>query len=228
MVFHNLRGYDSYHIIQELAEWSSVSYLDVITKSMEKFTCLTLNKQIWFIDSLQFMQDGLDTLVRNLDNSLSSLEDKLEAFYPLIQWHRFMSGLNLIATDPEILREQLSRLTKKAVYPYELATKVSDLFHITTLPTKEQFTFRLRGTNISESEYCRAGRAWKHFKCAHLTDYTRSYCELDVLLLANIFETFCTKYLQLQSYRLDPVHFVTTPSLLLRHALQEPESRSGD
>jgi len=114
-----------------------VSHLDVIAKSMEKFTCFTLNKQIRFIDSFQFMQADLDMLVRNLDNSLSSLGDKLEAFCSLIQWHRFMLGLNLIATNPEILKEHLSRLTKKGVYPYELATKVSDLFRITTLPTKE-------------------------------------------------------------------------------------------
>lgn len=46
-----------------------------------------------------------------------------------------------------------------------------------------------------------------------MSDYTMRYCELDVLLLASVFEAFRNTCLQEGGYGLDPAHFITAPSL---------------
>ena len=101
------------------------------------------------------MLASLDTLVRNLNNSLPRLKDKQEAFCPVHKWHQFMPGMDSDAVNPEIMLEHLGRLTKKGVYPYELVKKVEELFCITFLPTREEFASRLRGKQISKEEHYR-------------------------------------------------------------------------
>ena len=44
-----------------------------------------------------------------------------------------------------------------------------------------------------------------------LQDYTLLYMELDVRILADVFEEFCEK--SLNTYKLDPAHFFTAPGL---------------
>lgn len=214
VVFHNLKGYDGYHIIRSSGDWGKVSSINVVAKSLEKFTSFNLNKKVRFIDSLQFLQASLDTLVRNLDNSIPKMEDKLKIFNPVVQWHRYPEQ------DTEAAFKQL---VKKGVYPYELARNVNELFEITQLPSKEEFYSRLRGKTVSDGEYRRAQWAWDTFACTSLATYTMAYCELDVLLLACVFEEF--RKAMLASHRLDPVHFVTLPSVswqaMLLHNLQE-------
>lgn len=214
VIFHNLKGYDGYHIIRSSGDWGKVSSINVVAKSLEKFTSFNLNNKVRFIDSLQFLQASLDTLVRNLDNSIPKMEDKLKTFDPVIRWHRFPEG------DQEAAFKQL---VKKGVYPYELACNVNELFEIRELPSKEDFYSRLRGKTISDGEYRRAQWAWGTFGCSSLADYTTAYCELDVLLLACVFEEF--RKAMMASHRLDPVHFVTLPSVswqaMLLHNLKE-------
>ena len=64
VIFHNLRGYDSYLIIKE------ISKLDVkvsaISRALEKHMTFTINRNLVFIDSMQFMNSSLDALVKNL------------------------------------------------------------------------------------------------------------------------------------------------------------------
>jgi hypothetical protein len=214
VIFHNLKGYDGYHLVRASAECKVLGMKDaalkVVAKSMEKFTSFSLNNKVRFIDSLQFMQASLDTLVRNLDNSLRTIEDKKKSFFLLENWSRFPSA-ELIDADHERELEVWGKLTKKGVYPYELAKSVDELFEIKKLPTKEEFFSRLRGKHISDGEYRRAEWAWRTFGCKSLGDYTGAYCELDVLLLACVFEEF--RKTTLESHRLDPTHFITLPSL---------------
>ena len=77
VVFHNLRGYDSHFIMQEIGEIvKKNSYTDekgkkhemninVIPNNMEKYMAFMLGHQLVFIDSFQFMS-SLCNLVKNL------------------------------------------------------------------------------------------------------------------------------------------------------------------
>ena len=65
MIFHNLKGYDSYLIFKELSK-SDVE-ISVIPNGLEKYMAFTLNKNLVFIDSMLFVNSSLVKLVENLN-----------------------------------------------------------------------------------------------------------------------------------------------------------------
>ena len=66
VIFHNLRGYDSHLIFNELDQ--SDLKISVIPNGLEKYMVFFLNKNLVFIDSMQFMNSSLDKLVKNLSD----------------------------------------------------------------------------------------------------------------------------------------------------------------
>ena len=71
-MFHNLRGYDSYLIMQEINKFDVK--ITVIPNGLEKYMAFTTNKILFFIGSMQFMNSSLNKLVKNLrDNNLKYL-----------------------------------------------------------------------------------------------------------------------------------------------------------
>ena len=59
------------------------------------------------------------------------------------------------------------------------------------LPPIESFDSSLGvGSRISIDDYKHAEQVWNVFGCRTLRDYTNVYCELDVLLLAELFSQF--------------------------------------
>ena len=54
-------------------------------------------------------------------------------------------------------------------------------------------------------------RVWEAFDCKTMGDYTDLYCRINVLLLADVFETF--RMTCLKQYGLDPAHYYTSPGL---------------
>ena len=82
IIFPNLQGYDGHLIFKELNNFDVT--IDVIPKAIEKYMTIIVNKNITFIDSLQFIKTSLDTLASDLeDNDFKYLmsefpSDKLE------------------------------------------------------------------------------------------------------------------------------------------------------
>ena len=66
IIFHNLQGYDGHSIFTELNNFNVD--IEVIPKTIDKYMSITVNKNIAFIDSLQFYKGSLDTLASNLNN----------------------------------------------------------------------------------------------------------------------------------------------------------------
>ena len=61
-----MRGYDSHLIFNELDKFDVK--ISVIPNGLEKYMAFFLNKNLVFIDSMQFMNSSLDKLVKNLSD----------------------------------------------------------------------------------------------------------------------------------------------------------------
>ena len=67
VIFHNLRGYGSHSIMQEISKFDVK--VNFIPSELEKYLAFTINKNLVFIDSMQFMNISPDTLVKNLSKN---------------------------------------------------------------------------------------------------------------------------------------------------------------
>ena len=65
-MFHNLRGYNSHLIFNELDKFDIK--VSVIPNGLENYMAFFLNKNLVFIDSMQLMNSSLDKVVKNLSN----------------------------------------------------------------------------------------------------------------------------------------------------------------
>ena len=137
--------------------------------------------QLKFIDSFQFTPKCLDVLAKTIAG---------DGFWYLKE----SSTCNYFG---------LTR--RKGVYPYDYMDSC-DRFDETKLPSQDVFFSKLPGSPCSDSEYTHATRVWTAFGCRTMADYHDIYLQLDVLLLADLFEKFRTTCL-------DPVHYYTTPGL---------------
>ena len=64
VIFHNLKTYDSYLIMEELGKFSFK--IIVIPNGLEKYMSFSINSKLSFIDSFQFLSSSLDSLVKIL------------------------------------------------------------------------------------------------------------------------------------------------------------------
>ena len=212
VVFHNLKGYDSHFIINELGELikkgedisdnvyimnkegkmvkdESVSRISVsvIAQNAEKYMAFYIGKHLSFIDSYAFMSRSLDELAGNLeDRDFIYIKDYF--------------------TDPV----QFNLMKRKGVYPYDYMDSFSK-FNDTELPQREDFYSLLKGENISEDDYSHAQNVWNTFNLQNMGEYHDLYLKTDILLLTDVFENFrktCLTY-----YKLDPLHYITSPGL---------------
>ena len=62
VVFHNVKNYDSYLIMQKLGKFN----LDM-PNGLEKYMSFTINNTLSFIDSCQFLSSSLESLAENLN-----------------------------------------------------------------------------------------------------------------------------------------------------------------
>ena len=141
--------------------------------------------EIRFLDSFKFTLSGLSSLVNNLPRE--ELKETVRFF-----------------------GEKSNLMARKGVYPYEFMDGF-EKFEKKQLPKKTSFFSRLNQEKVSDEDFAHAQRVWKEFECKNMGDFHDLYLLSDVLLLADVMESFrklCEKH-----YELDPAHFFTTPGL---------------
>ena len=121
--------------------------------------------------------------------------------------------------------EKFRLMIRKGVYPYEYIAGWKKFEEI-SLPQKDAFYSRLNTKGISDQDYEHAQQAWNLMKKKTLGCYHDAYLKTDVLMLADVFETFRNTYFK--NYELDSAHFYTTPGLALTAANCEHEERRKD
>ena len=94
-----------------------------------------------------------------------------------------------------------------------------DKFKETSLPPAKHFYSNLNMSGVSDEDYEHASRVWREFGIENMGDYHDLYLRTDVVLLANVFESF--RRVCLENYGLDPSHFYTAPGLAWKACLKK-------
>ena len=110
-------------------------------------------------------------------------------------------------------------LLRKSVYPYEYMDSW-ERFNKTSLPSKKDFYSELTLEDISDKDYEHAQKVFKEY-CTDMGDYHDLYVQTDTLLLADVFEKFREKCIEI--YGLDPSYFYSAPGLAWQACLKKTE-----
>ena len=94
-----------------------------------------------------------------------------------------------------------------------------DRFKETSLPSIKRFYSNLNISGVSDTDYEHACFVWREFGIRNMGEYHDLYLRTDVILLANVFESF--RRVSLESYGLDPSHFCTAPGLAWKACLKK-------
>ena len=111
---------------------------------------------------------------------------------------------------------------RKGVYPYEYMNSWKR-FDETSLPDKKTFYSELYLAYITDEDYTYAQKVFEEFNLKNLSDYHDLYFESDALLLADVFENFRNKCIEI--YELAPAHFLSAPRLAWQACLKKNRSR---
>jgi len=201
--FHNLSKYDG-HIISLVTGADG----DVTVLPNTEETYITIKQEITgkdgfkkgcfflkFIDTYRFLSTSLRHLVEILPES--------ELKHTKIQY-------------PD--QDQFKFAKSKNYFPYEYLDSI-DKLKDKELPGHQLFFSSLDDTNITEDEYKFAQEAWNTFNCETLEDYLRTYCKIDVLLLADCFQTFRSECIK--NYQMDPAYCVSLPGFTFEAFLKK-------
>ena len=95
-------------------------------------------------------------------------------------------------------------------------------FDETSLPNKEAFYSGQNMEDIADVDYRHVKRVFRNLNNKNLCDYHDFYVQGDTLLLADVFENFRSKCIEI--YELDPAHFLSAPGLVWQACLKKTEN----
>ena len=152
-----------------------------------------------FIDSIKFMSSSLDSLINNLARGGGE-------FFGFENYNE----------------HQCSLLIRKGIYLYECMDSWNR-FEEMALPPASSFHSNLNMSGVSDKDYKHACKVWHDFGIKNLGEYHDLYLCTDIILLANVFESF--RKICLENYGLNPAHFYTTPGLAWQACLKKTDVR---
>ncbi|GFW59225.1 uncharacterized protein TNCV_2781561 [Trichonephila clavipes] len=106
--------------------------------------------------------------------------------------------------------EKIDLLLRKGVFPYDYFDSFEKCKD-SCLPPISKFYNKLNEEAISVEDYNHACKVFNEFHLNNLGEYCDLYVKTDVLLLTDLFENF--RKICMQTYKLDPCWYFTTPAL---------------
>ena len=103
------------------------------------------------------------------------------------------------------------------MYSYEYIDSW-EKFNEVSLPDKESFYSQLNKEGIADEDYMHAQKVWEVFKIKNLGEYHDLYVQSDTFLLADVFENFRDKCIEI--YEVNPAHFLSAPGLAWQACLK--------
>lgn len=237
IVMHNLSRYDSHLIIKSLKDLcGEKSNPKLIPKTEEEYITFSAyvpygNKgrliELRFIDSLRFMQASLDELSSNLlkpgkgklekpnkekFKNLTKHIDNDSIYWVEEKWEE--STQTIIDKDFNVKFNKVDKKTGKhrikGIFPYEFVDSVEKMEYNNIL-TKNEFYDNLNQKSITDQEYKQYKSVWNSIQDVNMKKYMELYLMIDVLALADVFESF--RDTTLSSHKLDPIYYYTAPGL---------------
>ena len=202
----------------------------------------SITYKIKFIDSFRFMTSSLSNIVGNLSKGLHCNKciyfkfclDYMSVKDDQLIFRRFECKKNYekdfdeelikrFANIYEFCNEDINKfilLLRKGVYPYEYIGSW-ERFDETSLPDKDAFYSSSNTADITDVDHRHAKRVFKKLNNENLGDYHDLYVQSDTLLLADVFEKFTNKCIEI--YELDPSHILFAPGLAWQTCLKKTE-----
>jgi len=196
---HNMVGYDSHLIVKAYQEIAGKrDRLSCLASNGEKF--LTLDCLSYrFIDSCQFLQASLDSLLEDVPDERKT---QLRASFPNA--------------------EQFAMCKRKAPFPYAWFDSVAKLQY-PNLPPQAQWYDQLNAKEVTDEDYAFAHRIWKQFGLRNFGEYMDLYLKIDVMGLADVFEEF--RSMAHEKFGLDPLHYCGLPGFAWDSMLKTTKAR---
>ena len=166
-----MRGYNSHLIFSELNKFDVK--ISVIPNGFLVYMAFFFNKNLVFIDSMQFMNSSLDKLVKNLSD---------EDFKYLVE---------------EFGSENLELLKHKGDYPYEYMNSFKR-FNEEKLPARKKFynstkdekigdDGKISDGQISVKHYMTCEKLWDKFNMKNMGDYHDHYLKKRCIFISRCF-----------------------------------------
>ena len=183
-----------------------------------------------FTDGMRSMINSLSQSINKIseiDNDISQIDNKFtDNMRPMIsslsQSIDKISEINNKISYDELIKKfpntyqlcnkdlnKFELLLRKGVYPYEYIDSW-ERFKEESLPDKESFYGELNKEGISDNDYEHAKNVLNKYS-KNLGEYHDLYVQSDTALLADVFENFRDKCIEI--YELDPAHFLSAPGL---------------
>ncbi|RIA80758.1 hypothetical protein C1645_838116 [Glomus cerebriforme] len=125
------KGYDSHLVCESVGRSANAQHIRVIAETFERYKSMKVG-QLKYIDSQQFMNNGLANLTKNLGDVHPITSQHFKDFTP----------------------DQISLATRKGIYPYDYIDS-HDRFKEAELPSIHEFHSTLKG-KISQEDYIHA------------------------------------------------------------------------
>ena len=109
-------------------------------------------------------------------------------------------------------------LLRKGVYLYQYINS-REIFNDTSLPDKKISLQQIRSRRYYYKDYAHAQKVFEELKLTNVGDYHDFYVQSDALLLADVFENFRDKCIEI--YELDPAHFLSSSGLAWQACLKK-------
>ena len=210
---HNLKGYDSHLFIRALYKYGYQNEeITCIPNNEEKYISFSKkikvdefhNKktdkmepvlfEIRFLDTIGFMNTGIEKLVENLSSECKTIKELRDTFE--------------YTSEHFTNDKQFELMTKKGIYPYDYIDDFNKM-NDTSLPSIDKFYSKLYNSHCSEEDYKTAQLVWETFNCKTFLDYHNIYLASDVLLLTDVWNSFTKSCYN--TYKLDPTYYYTLP-----------------
>ena len=193
------------------------SLISSLSQSINKI--LQIDRKITQIDKNEPKNMFTDSMRSMTTSLLQSIDEASEIDNKILQ----VELIEKFSNTCQLCNNNLNKFTlllRKGVYPYKHMDSWKR-FKEESLPDKEYFYSELNKEHITDEDYAHAQKVWDTFKIKNLGEYHDLYDQSDTELLADVFESFRDKCIQI--YELDPAHFLSAPGLAWQACLKKTQ-----